>query len=55
MSESDTQRKAHADWKGALKLLLAFQRHKTPGTLETVVFGQRSVDVYEPPSTPAAT
>ena len=55
MSESDTQRNAHADWKGALKLLLAFQRHKTPGTLETVVFGQTSVDVYEPPSTPVAT
>ena len=55
MNGSDTQRKAHADWRSALKLLLAFQQHKTPGTLETVAFGQTSVDVYQPPLTPTAT
>ena len=55
MNGSGTQQRARADWKSALKLLLAFQRQKTPGTLETIAFGQTSVDVYQPPSTPAAT
>ena len=55
MNGSGTQQKARADWKSALKLLLAFQRQMTLGTLETVVFGQTSVDMYQPPSTPAAT
>ena len=55
MSGSDTQRKAHADWKGALKLLLAFQRHHRPGKLESVAFGQTLVDIYQPPSAPPAT
>jgi len=55
MNGSDTQRKARADWKGALKLLLAFQRHQRPGKLETVAFGQTSVDIYQPPSAPPAT
>ena len=55
MNGSQTQQKARADWKGALKLLLAFQRHQRPGTLETVAFGQTSVDVYQPPSAPPTT
>ena len=55
MNGSGTQRKARADWKGALKLLLAFQRHQKPGKLETVAFGQTSVDIYQPPSAPPAT
>ncbi len=55
MNGSDTQRKARADWKSALKLLLAFQRHHRPGKLETVAFGQTSIDVYQPLSAPPAT
>ena len=55
MNGSGTQRKARADWKGALKLLLAFQRHQKPGKLETVAFGETLVDIYQPPSAPPAT
>tara|TARA_Y100000310_G_scaffold322859_2_gene382450 strand:+ start:491 stop:1525 length:1035 start_codon:yes stop_codon:yes gene_type:complete len=55
MSGLQGRPKPRPEWRGAVKLLFAFQRNQTPGKLETVSHDDTRVDIYDPPTAPMAT